>query len=446
MFCTISYRARSIFCLRAASSRAAESDCGVTGTAGSVAPGRGLTVMPPPVSGRPGDAPAGVATGRSVFGVTAFDASMLPASSPANSATRRVSAENSICLRNATSRAWSGSCTARSASGTSSFTLSSSVTSFLEMRAFSAFSISAWRRFSCLISPARASSVSRSPYSPISCAAVFTPMPGTPGTLSVESPISDCTSITLSGVTPNFSNTSGDADLLVLHRVVHDHAVVHELHQVLVGRHDGDVGLHLAGLPRIGGDQVVGLEAEHFEARNVEGARRVADQRKLRDQVFRRRRPVRLVVRIHLIAERALGLVEDHREVRRLVLRLHVAQQLPQHVAEAEHRIDLQAVGLAVQRRQRVIGAENVSGAVDQKDVVALFHRTRGGGGRGCGGFRSGFGHAANIGLCAAISRAGQALSTPLKTLRSLKNRMAPRNARLTLLARMITVSVCSTP
>ncbi len=42
----------------------------------------------------------------------------------------------------------------------------------------------------------------------MSCAAVFTPMPGTPGTLSDESPISDCTSITLSGVTPNFSNTS----------------------------------------------------------------------------------------------------------------------------------------------------------------------------------------------------------------------------------------------
>jgi hypothetical protein len=33
-----------------------------------------------------------------------------------------------------------------------------------------------------------ASSVSRSPYSPISCAAVLTPMPGTPGTLSTESP------------------------------------------------------------------------------------------------------------------------------------------------------------------------------------------------------------------------------------------------------------------
>ncbi len=82
------------------------------------------------------------------------------------------------------------------------------MTSFFDSRASSAFSISDWRRFSCLISPARASSVSRSPYSVMSAAAVLTPMPGTPGTLSVESPISDCTSITLSGGTPNFSITS----------------------------------------------------------------------------------------------------------------------------------------------------------------------------------------------------------------------------------------------
>ena len=33
-------------------------------------------------------------------------------------------------------------------------------------------------------------------------------MPGTPGTLSVESPASACTSTTLSGPTPNFSRTS----------------------------------------------------------------------------------------------------------------------------------------------------------------------------------------------------------------------------------------------
>ena len=96
-------------------------------------------------------------------------------------------------------------------------------------------------------------------------------------------------------------------------------------------------------------------------------------------QILRRVRPVRLVVLVELVAERLLGLVEDHREMRRLVLRLHVAQQLPQHVAEAEHRVDLQPVGLAVQRRQRVVGAEDVAGAVDEEDVVALFHRARDG-------------------------------------------------------------------
>ena len=50
--------ARSILHLRAASSRAAASVCGVSCTAGSAAPVRGFGVMPPPVSGRPGDAEA----------------------------------------------------------------------------------------------------------------------------------------------------------------------------------------------------------------------------------------------------------------------------------------------------------------------------------------------------------------------------------------------------
>ena len=40
------------------------------------------------------------------------------------------------------------------------------------------------------------------------------PMPGTPGTLSVLSPASACTSTTLSGVTPNFSITSGSPMVL----------------------------------------------------------------------------------------------------------------------------------------------------------------------------------------------------------------------------------------
>ena len=182
----------------------------------------------------------------------------------------------------------------------------------------------------------------------------------------------------------------GNADLLVLHRVVHDHAVVHELHEVLVGRHDGGARAGLARLADIGRDQVVGLEPALLQARNVEGVYRLADQSELRDQVVGRGGAVGLVLGIEFGAEGLLGLVEHHGEMGRPVAVLHVAQELPQHVAEAEHGVDLQPVRLAVERRQRVIGAENVAGTVDQKDVVAL-------------GFFGlcclrGFGHARNVG------------------------------------------------
>ena len=90
-----------------------------------------------------------------------------------------------------------------------------------EMRIWSAWPSSTSRRFGCLISPARASSVSRSPYSVMSCAAVLMPIPGAPGTLSTESPASACTSITRSGPTPNFSTHLVRPDRLVLQRVEH---------------------------------------------------------------------------------------------------------------------------------------------------------------------------------------------------------------------------------
>jgi hypothetical protein len=86
---------------------------------------------------------------------------------------------------------------------------------------------------------------------------------------------------------------------------------------------------------------VVGLEAALFEARQIEGADRLADQRKLRNQVVRRRWPMRLVVGIKLVAECDFRLVEDDGEVGRPVIRRHVAQQLPEHIAKTEHGIDL---------------------------------------------------------------------------------------------------------
>ena len=176
-----------------------------------------------------------------------------------------------------------------------------------------------------------------------------------------------------------------DANPAILHRVVHEDAVVHELHQVFVGGHDGRVSAGLAGEPHIGRNQVVGLEADLLQAGQVEGAYRFADEGKLRAQVVWRLGAIGLVLGIHLVAERPLRFVEHDRQVGWPLLRLHVAQELPQHVAETQHGIDLQAVRFPVKRRQCVIGAEDVGRSVDQEHVVSLLHRAGLDG--GCGSF-----------------------------------------------------------
>ena len=175
------------------------------------------------------------------------------------------------------------------------------------------------------------------------------------------------------------------ADLDVLHGVEHRHPVADQLHQVLVrGDDDGFPALvaHRAG---IGGDQVVGLVAGRLERRHAEGAGGLAHQGELRDQVFGRRRPVGLVLVVEGVAEGLLGMVEDDGEVGgRLGIALHVAQKLPQHVAEAGHGPDRQAVGLAGERRQGVVGAEDVAGPVDQIEAhPGPVLGRRGGGGAG---------------------------------------------------------------
>ena len=78
-----------------------------------------------------------------------------------------------------------------------------------------------------------------------------------------------------------FLDHLGDADAAILHGVVHHDLVGHELHQILVGGHDGRGRAALAGLPRIGRDQIVGLETALFQAGQVEGAHRLADQREI---------------------------------------------------------------------------------------------------------------------------------------------------------------------
>ena len=99
-----------------------------------------------------------------------------------------------------------------------------------------------------------------------------------------KSPVIACRSIIFSGGTPHFSMTSGMPIWRSFIGSYIDTVCADELHQILVGRDDGRVAARLAGQPRIGGDQVVGLEAFHLDAGQVEGARRLADQAELRDR------------------------------------------------------------------------------------------------------------------------------------------------------------------
>ena len=154
-------------------------------------------------------------------------------------------------------------------------------------------------------------------------------------------------------------------------------------------------------LARVGGDEVVGLVALLLEASDVERSHRVADEGELRDKVLWHVRAVRLVVGIELVAERLFGKVEDHRKMGRRAEFAGLAEQLPQHGAEAMHGADGEPVGGAGEGRQGVKGAEDVARAVDQIDVVALCHRPAGG-----LGFRVSHCHdGGNIGIGGVASR-----------------------------------------
>ena len=84
---------------------------------------------------------------------------------------------------------------------------------------------------------------------------------------------------------------------------------------------------------------------------------------------------MRFVLGVNIVAKRFRGLVEDNRNVGRLVVRGHLLEQLVQHVAKALHGTDRQPVGLAGQRRQCVIGAEYIAGAIDQIEMVTGLDR-----------------------------------------------------------------------
>ena len=173
----------------------------------------------------------------------------------------------------------------------------------------------------------------------------------------------------LVGADAEFLGHLGGADRARADGIEHAHARTHELHHVLVGRDDDHLEAGLAGDARIGGDDVVGLEALDLDARDVEGAGGLADKRELRDQVLGRRRPVGLVIGVDVVAEAGPALVEDDREVPGVATLDDIVHQLDEHVAKPGHGAGGRPVA-AAQGGQRVIGAEDVARAVDQVDAA----------------------------------------------------------------------------
>ena len=165
-------------------------------------------------------------------------------------------------------------------------------------------------------------------------------------------------------------------------RVVHRDAGIDELHEILVGRDDEDVGAGLARLTRVSGDDVVGLVAALLDRDHAERRDGGAHQRELRHELVGRILPVRLVGRVEVAPERVLRLVEDHREMGRLVARRPVANELQHLGREQPHRAGREAIGpvvvLLVLADRLIIGAEDKRRAVDEKNMVAGADRTVG--------------------------------------------------------------------
>ena len=149
----------------------------------------------------------------------------------------------------------------------------------------------------------------------------------------------------LVGADAEFLLDLGRADPLVLEAVEQaDVIVLDQLHQILVGRHDGHLAAFGAGQRCVGGDQIVGLVALLLDGGNGKGTGGQPRQRKLRHQVLGGRRALGLVFGVEVVAEGLAGIIEDHRHMGRLVVALHVLGEFVEHRAKARDGADRQPV------------------------------------------------------------------------------------------------------
>src|SRR6476646_1754066 len=100
-------------------------------------------------------------------------------------------------------------------------------------------------------------------------------------------------------------------------------------------------------------------------------------------------------------------------------LGLHLLEQFPEHAAEAVDSVYMRAVWRAWLEPDGVVRAENVTGTIHEKHVIALLERARGfcGSWWGRRGFYLGFGrgwHGPNVGLAATLINPPESAATEI--------------------------------
>ena len=109
-------------------------------------------------------------------------------------------------------------------------------------------------------------------------------------------------------------------EALVRHRVDEGHAVGDELREVLVAGGNHAAQTVPLGLARERADDVVRLHAVDLQQRPARGPYCVEERPDLRAEIVWHGRPVRLVLRVHLVAEGLASRIEDACEIVGLVV------------------------------------------------------------------------------------------------------------------------------
>ena len=160
-------------------------------------------------------------------------------------------------------------------------------------------------------------------------------------------------------------------DTTLLHGVIHFDAVTDELHHVFVRRNNRAAPTCFTRLARKGGDDVVGLKALDLFASDIERFGCGACKGHLRAQIFGHRVAVGFVLVIHIIAKRMTALVENDGHMGHVTASISLNIAL-EHVAKTSDGANWQTIGFTRQRRQRVIGAKNEGGAINQMQMASF--------------------------------------------------------------------------